>query len=325
MIENHVTSCIIENKMRKGEIEMKKLILPLLALMLILAACGNGSSDKASKKDTEKTTYKQDSGDKVKIPKHPKRIVVLGATYAGGLKQLDANVVGVANIVDDSKVLKDKFKDVDKVDPENVESVAKLKPDLIITYNTDKNLKKLNKVAPTIAFDYMKHDYKEQHKELGKIVGKEDKANDWIKEWDKKTQNDGQEIKDQIGADTTVSIIKDFDKKIYALGKTYGHGSEILYDSFGLKMPAKVEKATKKNDLADISEEQIPEMSGDYVVTPVAKGADLSFEKKDIWKNTEAVKNGKTFKVDEGIYWLNDPYSLEYERKDLKEKLLKNK
>lgn len=301
---------------------MKKLIFPLLILMLILAACGNNSSDDASKKDKEEKTYTQDSGKKVKIPKDPKRIVVLGATYAGGLKELDANIVGVANIVDDSKVLKDKFKDVDKVDAENVESVAKLKPDLIITYNTDKNLKKLNKVAPTIAFDYMKHDYKEQHKELGKIVGKEDKAEDWIKDWEEKTKDDGNEIKDAIGEDTTVSIIKDFDKKIYALGKTYGHGSEILYDSFGLKMPEKVEKATKKNDLADISEEQIPEMSGDYVVTPVAKGADLSFENKDIWKNTEAVKNGKTFKVDEGIYWLNDPYSLDYERKDLKEKLL---
>lgn len=301
---------------------MKKLIFPLLALMLILAACGNNSSDDASKKDKKEKTYTQDSGKKVKIPKDPKRIVVLGATYAGGLKELDANIVGVANIVDDSKVLKDKFKDVDKVDAENVENVAKLKPDLIITYNTDKNLKKLNKVAPTIAFDYMKHDYKEQHKELGKIVGKEDKAEDWIKDWEEKTKDDGNEIKDAIGEDTTVSIIKDFDKKIYALGKTYGHGSEILYDSFGLKMPEKVEKATKKNDLADISEEQIPEMSGDYVVTPVAKGADLSFENKDIWKNTEAVKNGKTFKVDEGIYWLNDPYSLDYERKDLKEKLL---
>ena len=260
---------------------MKKLIFPLLALMLILAACGNNSSDDASKKDKEEKTYTQDSGKKVKIPKDPKRIVVLGATYAGGLKELDANIVGVANIVDDSKVLKDKFKDVDKVDAENVESVAKLKPDLIITYNTDKNLKKLNKVAPTIAFDYMKHDYKEQHKELGKIVGKEDKAEDWIKDWEEKTKDDGNEIKDAIGEDTTVSIIKDFDKKIYALGKTYGHGSEILYDSFGLKMPEKVEKATKKNDLADISEEQIPEMSGDYVVTPVAKGADVSFENKD--------------------------------------------
>ncbi|RIP07540.1 ferrichrome ABC transporter substrate-binding protein, partial [Staphylococcus gallinarum] len=115
---------------------MKKLIFPLLALMLILAASGNNSSDDASKKDKKEKTYTQDSGKKVKIPKDPKRIVVLGATYAGGLKELDANIVGVANIVDDSKVLKDKFKDVDKVDAENVESVAKLKPDLIITYNT---------------------------------------------------------------------------------------------------------------------------------------------------------------------------------------------
>lgn len=301
---------------------MKKLLLPLLVLVLVLAACSNGSEDKSSKKDSEKTTYKQDSGDKVKIPKNPKRIVVLGATYAGGLKQLDANIVGVANIVDDSKVLKEKFKDVEKVDAENVESVAKLKPDLIITYNTDKNLKKMKKIAPTVAFDYAKHDYKEQHLELGKIVGKEDKAKKWVEDWEQKTKDDGKEIKDAIGADTTMSIIKDFDKKIYALGKTYGHGSEILYDSFGLKMPETVEKATKENDLADISEEELPKMAGDYVVTPVAKGSDLSFENKEIWKNTEAVQNNHTFKVDEGIYWLNDPYSLEYERKDLKEKLL---
>lgn len=324
-MENHITSCIIIFNMRKGDIlRMKKILLPLLALIFVLAACGNGSNNKSSKENSEKTTYKQDSGEKVEIPKKPKRIVVLGATYAGGLKQLDANIVGVANIVNDSKVLKDKFKDVEKVDAENVESVAKLKPDLIITYNTDKNIKKLNKVAPTIAFDYMKHDYKEQHKELGKIVGKEDEADTWVKQWEEKTKDDGKEIKDAIGADTTVSIIKDFDKKIYALGKTYGHGSEILYDSFGLKMPEKVEKATQKNDLADISEEQIPEMTGDYVVTPVAKGSDLSFENKDVWKNTDAVKKGQTFKVDEGIYWLNDPYSLDYERKDLKEKLLQH-
>ncbi|MCY1038371.1 ABC transporter substrate-binding protein [Staphylococcus nepalensis] len=302
---------------------MKKILLPLLALILVLSACSNQSDNKSSKNEDETKTYVQDSGEKVKIPKNPKRIVVLGATYAGGLEQLDANIVGVADIVDDSKVLKDKFKDVEKVDAENVESVAKLKPDLIITYNTDKNLKKLNKVAPTIAFDYMKHDYKEQHQALGKIVGKEDKANAWIDKWNKKTENDGKAIKDAIGEDTTVSIIKDFDKKVYVLGKTYGHGSEVLYDAFDLTMPKTVEQATKKNDLADISEEELPDMAGDYVVTPVAKGSKLSFENKDIWKNTEAVKNGHTIKVDEGIYWLNDPYSLEYERKDLKEQLLK--
>ncbi|ASE37029.1 ABC transporter substrate-binding protein [Staphylococcus pettenkoferi] len=299
---------------------MKKLLIPLIVLVLVLAACGNGSDDNGDKND--KKTYKQDDGKKVKVPKHPKRVVVLGTTYAGGLKQLDTNIVGVANLVDDSKVLKKKFKDVKKVDPEKVESVAKLKPDLIVTYNTDKNLKKLNKIAPTVAYDYQKHDYKDQHKELGKLVGKEDKAQKWIDDWDKKTKNDSKEIKDKLGQDTTVSIIKDFDKKVYALGKTYGHGSEVVYDSFGMKMPDKVEKATKKNDLAEISNEEIPEMAGDYVITPVAKGSKLSFEDKDYWKNTDAVKNGHTIKVDEGIYWLNDPYSMDYERKDLKEQLL---
>ncbi|MCI2947020.1 ABC transporter substrate-binding protein [Staphylococcus caledonicus] len=302
---------------------MKRLLVALLVFVIALAACGNNSDDsssKDSKKDTK--SYTTDSGDKVKIPKNPKRIVVLGTTYAGGLKELDANIQAVAKNVDDSSVLKDKFKDVKKIDPENVEAITKEKPDLIITYNTDKNLKKLKKIAPTVAFDYMKHDYKEQHLELGKIIGKKDKAQEWVDQWEDKTKDDGKEIKDAIGKDATVSIIKDFDKKIYVLGKTYGHGSEVLYDSFGLTMPNKVEKATKKEDLADISEEQIPEMTGDYVVTPVAKGADLSFENKDVWKNTDAVKNGHTFKVDEGIYWLNDPYSLDYERKDLKKKLL---
>ena len=299
---------------------MKKLLIPLIVLVLVLSACGNNSDDNGDK--NEKKTYKQDDGKKVKVPKHPKRVVVLGTTYAGGLKQLDTNIVGVANIVDDSKVLKKKFKGVKKVDPEKVESVAKLKPDLIVTYNTDKNLKKLNKIAPTVAYDYQKHDYKDQHKELGKLVGKEDKAQKWIDDWDKKTKNDSKEIKDKLGQDTTVSIIKDFDKKVYALGKTYGHGSEVVYDSFGMKMPDKVEKATKKNDLAEISNEEIPEMAGDYVITPVAKGSKLSFEDKDYWKNTDAVKNGHTIKVDEGIYWLNDPYSMDYERKDLKEQLL---
>ncbi len=302
---------------------LRKLFAVALVFILALAACGNNSDNNRSNDAKEETkSYTTDDGDKIKIPKEPKRIVVLGTTYAGGLKELDANIQAVAKNVDDSSVLKDKFKDVKKIDPENVEAVAKAKPDLIITYNTDRNLKKLKKIAPTVAFDYMKHDYKEQHLELGKIIGKEDKAQKWVDQWEDKTKDDGKEIKDAIGEDATVSIIKDFDKKIYVLGKTYGHGSEVLYDSFGLKMPSKVESATKKEDLADISAEQIPEMAGDYVLTPVAKGADLSFENKDVWKNTDAVKKGQTFKVDEGVYWLNDPYSLDFERKDLKKKLL---
>ena len=52
---------------------MKKLLIPLIVLVLVLAACGNGSDDNGDKND--KKTYKQDDGKKVKVPKHPKRVV----------------------------------------------------------------------------------------------------------------------------------------------------------------------------------------------------------------------------------------------------------
>ena len=52
----------------------------------MLTACSNGSSNKNDKEATK--NYKQDSGKTIKVPKKPKRIVVLGATYAGGLKPL---------------------------------------------------------------------------------------------------------------------------------------------------------------------------------------------------------------------------------------------
>lgn len=52
---------------------------------------------------------------KIDIPKDPKRIVVMAPTYAGGLKYLDANIVGVSDQVDQSPVLAKQFKDVDKV------------------------------------------------------------------------------------------------------------------------------------------------------------------------------------------------------------------
>lgn len=50
--------------MKRGYLEMKKLLLPLLALILVLAACGNQSNNESSKSKKETKTYVQDSGIK---------------------------------------------------------------------------------------------------------------------------------------------------------------------------------------------------------------------------------------------------------------------
>ena len=53
-------------------------------------------------------------------------------------------------------MLKEKFKDTHKLNENDVEKVAKLKPDLIIVDSTDKNIKKYNKIATTIPITYGK-------------------------------------------------------------------------------------------------------------------------------------------------------------------------
>ena len=40
--------------------------------------------------------------------------------------------------------------------------------------------------------------------------------------------------KDAIGKDSTVSILDEFDKKVYTYGDNWGRGGEVLYQAFGL-------------------------------------------------------------------------------------------
>ncbi|MDO5375372.1 ABC transporter substrate-binding protein [Staphylococcus rostri] len=303
---------------------MKRLLLSLIALVFVLAACGQNGDSSKSKGEMQDLALKTAKGsEKVEIPKDPKRIVVLAPTYAGGLKYLDANIAGVVESVDQSPVLSKQFKDVKKVGAEDVEKVASLKPDLILTYNTDKNVKKLQKIAPTLAIDYGQYNYLEQQELLGKIVGKEDEVKQWKEDWEKQTAQDGKEIKKQLGEDVSVSIFEDFDKKIYAYGKNWGRGSEVVYQAFGLNMPTELEKATEKEGWTEISKEEIAKYAGDVVVSAQAKGsAEPEFQQTDMWKNLPAVQNDRVIKVDSNVYWYNDPYTLEVMRKGLKEQLM---
>ena len=101
---------------------MKKLILPLLVLIIVLAACGNnGGSGKSDSKEETKS-YKLDSG---KTIKSLKILNVVAPTFAGGLHKLGANIVAVNNQVDQSPILKEKFKDTTKIGEADVEKVAK--------------------------------------------------------------------------------------------------------------------------------------------------------------------------------------------------------
>lgn len=68
---------------------------------------------------------------------------------------------------------------------------------------------------------------------------------------------------------------------------------------------------------------KIEDVAGDYIVSTGEGKSKPSYETTNIWKNLHAVKNNNVIEVKAETYWYNDPYTLDFMRKDLKDKLLK--
>lgn len=301
---------------------MKKLLLPVLLLLtLVIAACGNtDKKEDTSSADTKKETitYKSENGD-VEVPANPKRVVVL-AGFAGNVMALDVPLVGV----DSWSKSNPKFdlKNVKEVSEENVEKVIELEPDLIIGYNTTKNIDKFKKIAPTVTYTYGKVDYLTQHIEIGKLLNKEQEARDWVKDFKIRAADAGKEIKAKIGEDKTVSVIESFDKQLYVFGDNWGRGTEILYQEMKLKMPKKVTEMALKDGYYALSPEVLPEYAGDYLIFSKTAEADNSFTETDTYKNIPAVKNNHVFEVDSKEFYFNDPLTLERQLEFFKKSFL---
>ncbi|WP_432756102.1 ABC transporter substrate-binding protein [Staphylococcus saprophyticus] len=291
---------------------------------MFLAACGNGSKNSESKDDKGTKTYTTDDGSKVKIPKNPKRVLVLTANY-GNFKKLGVKPVAITNAFPDSKYLD--MSKVKKIDPENVEAAAKLKPDLIITYKENKNNKKLAKIALTVPIKVQDMDYKDTHIEIGKLVNKEAKAKKQADKLSEKLAKDGKEIKKAIGKDNTFSIMDIQAKDIYQFGPRFGRGSEAIYEGFKLKEDPEAKQAMPKEKFMKVPKEKFNTYSGDYLLLPTKDGKkpNNDFVKSNTWKNNKAVQNGNViyYSMDEAIY--ADLISVEKQAELFKKELLKHK
>lgn len=299
----------------------KKIGAAFFALFLIaaLAACGNasdskGSSSSSSKKE-ETITYKAENGN-IKIPKHPKRVVVMADGYYGYFKTLGINVVGAPENVFKNPYYKGKTDGVTNIgDGTSVEKVVDLDPDLIIVWTTQgADIEKLEKIAPTVALKYDSLDNKERLKDFAKMTDTEDKADKWLAKWDKKVAAAKTKVQKAVG-DKTVSIMQTNGKAIYVFGDKFGRGGSIVYDELGLNAT----KLTKEKAIDEgpgytsISLEKIPDFAGDYIfMGPWQSGGDDGgmFDSA-IWKNLDAVKKDHVYKIDPIGFYFSDPISLE--------------
>ncbi|MEC0240622.1 iron-hydroxamate ABC transporter substrate-binding protein [Paenibacillus dokdonensis] len=308
----------------------KKLLLPLLLLMIVISACGNqavndnkaastssegqatnaaSNSDTASEASTGTKTYQSESGP-VEVPANPKRIVAL--TNAPNVLSLDGTLVGVDEWTNKNPLFKDKLSGVKVVSPEDLEKIIELDPDLIITGSDSKNIDKLKEIAPTVAYTWGKLDYLNQQLEIGKLLNKEKETQTWIDDFKQRTAEVGKEIKAKFGDNVTVSVLEGDAKSFYVLGNNWARGTEVLYQAMGLNMPEKVKADALGPGYYTLSPEVISDYVGDFLVLSRSSQGDNSFMKTATWNNIPAVKNKHVIEIDSESSSYSDPTTLEY-------------
>lgn len=287
----------------------------LVALLatLVLVACNNSKDPKkeavSSMPKISGFTYYG------KVPKNPKKVVNFAYSYTGYLLELGVDVSSYSlDNEKNSPAFGDKLKNAKKLTSEDTEAIAAQKPDLIIAFSTDKNIKQLKKIAPVLVIEYGKRDYLQMLTDLGKVFDKEDKAKTWLANWKKKTAQAKQELKDYLPENATFTVMDFYDKDIYLYGKNWGRGGELIYDALGYSAPKKVQDDVFKTGYFGVSQEVLGDYMGDYAllnVSKATKNSAASLKESDVWKNIPTVQNKHVLEVDEELFYFSDPMSLD--------------
>lgn len=294
---------------------MKKLAFILTAMLFLLIACGEATSEQEVEKKTR--TFKTAKGT-VEIPEKPLRIVT--DYYGGELLSVGANVVGVEPTAFDNPFIQDLLKNAVEVgSPVDVEKVLALEPDLIVVMY-DENYEQLSEIAPTLHIPYGTATNIEETVQLfADITGNHQEAEEFLSKFEKKAKEGRDRLAGVIETDATFGIYELTDKgDLWMFGDNAGRGGQALYNALQLKMPHNNDHTEQTLQL---SMEVLPEYAADYMFLttydPENKGEALANLKESaIWQGLDAMKNNRIFYNDFDTFYRYDPIAV-YEQIDL--------
>ncbi|MFJ1738423.1 ABC transporter substrate-binding protein [Streptomyces microflavus] len=290
-----------------------------VAAALSLSACGfssesssaSGSSSDGSSEGPR--TVKTAMGD-VKVPAAPQRVVVLDTAELDSVLTLGVKPVGATHADVESGFLnylpKDQvagITDVGQMMTPNLEAIAGLKPDLILTSKIRHGDKyaELSRIAPTVMTENTGYPWKENFQVHAEALDKKAEAkmvtDDYAEHVADVTKALGGKDKAAATEVNMVRFVEGADIRIY--GKK-NYIATILAD-VGLGRPAVTDQA-KDGFSYDVSPEKIDLADADAVFHSTygdpAKSKETQTTGSGLWKNMDAVKDGKVFAVDDQLW-----------------------
>ncbi|MFJ8621594.1 ABC transporter substrate-binding protein [Kitasatospora sp. NPDC093550] len=298
----------------------RRLPVAVLAVALsttLLAACGSSGDGAASGGDSASSASAGTAAGFPRSVKHaagtaelksqPKRVVVLDSGELDDVTLLGITPVGAVSPHMKTEggfpnYLKDKIKDTKDVGPmnePNLELIASLKPDLILSSKVRhaKVYAQLNAIAPTVLAETTGFPWKDNLALYAQALGKEDEAKKALADYEARAKKLGEEIKTKYnGTMPTASVVRFVagPTRLYAKSSYSG----VVLKDVGLARPAAQDV---EQNIVEVSSEQINQADADLVFVTTAddpsKTKESEVQQTPVWQGLNAVKNNKVFNV----------------------------
>lgn len=275
-------------------------LLAACALAASLAAC---STDASSEQNAESTTRTvEHARGTTEVPESPLRVVTLEPVELDTSVALGVIPVGTAVLSETTGVpayLGDEAASIETVgtvaEP-RIESIAALKPDLILGTETRHGdyYDQLSAIAPTVFMASQSDPWKDNVRFVGRTLGREDGAETLLGEYDARCDEIASEF-DTAGK--TAQLIRPRDDVLTLYGPLSFAGSTL--ECAGFTTPPRAEWAEEIS--VDLSPELVGEARADLIVVTSATPSDPGAIPASIASNAAALPNPHA--VDQA-YWI---------------------
>ncbi|MRG87778.1 iron-hydroxamate ABC transporter substrate-binding protein [Salinibacillus xinjiangensis] len=293
------------------------LTIGLLALILLLAACGgenedsgSESADNSDEQNIEVTLDSQQGevtlptdAEAIMAPYHEDALVALGVTPVAKW--------AIGESIQD--YLEEDLKDVPKIEWNMpLEQVLNHSPDLIILEHGldsyEGTYEDYKKIAPTYVMkEEVTNDWRKQIEVFGKILGKEDKAEQVMNQYNEKVKSAKEEINNAIGNETVAAIWATGNQ--FFLFEENRHSAEVLYSELGVQAPELVQSLSGDVEAQwnPISLEKLSELKADHVFLLASEGEQgiETLENSSVWQSTPAAENDQVYVLNDPSNWTN--------------------
>ena len=245
-----------------------------------------------------------------KVPTHPKRVVILTNEGTEALLSLGIKPIGAVKSWTGKpwyKHIKDQMQGIKVLGTEtqiNLEALAILEPDLIIgnKMRQEKLYRTLSMIAPTVFASTLRGAWRSNFELYANALNRVDKGAQLLDKFDKEVKDLRQRHSDKLKLKISVIRFLPGQTRIYMKNSFSG----VILDNIGF---ARTPSQDKSSFAEQISKEQIQKADGDIIFYFTYDNSDKKSRQREkewlnnpLFKQLNAVKNGKVFKVSDTIW-----------------------